>query len=146
MSADIQRHFAVFMSPGTFAPETTERPIDSWDPKVAMDMARTVRERYNATPFGFYFTTRTRGPNDLDSKVTATSHRYYLGGTIRTAEDVLAGTDPAEDILRFNVRANHIKRLLVNDNSWRFTTELKDDDVVLDFVPNAALSRAEQPK
>lgn len=136
--AVVSKDFVVFMSPGTLFHETTEREVDGWNVEAATNMARGITERHGATPFGFYFITRSRGPNDLDSKVSKKSGRYYLGGTIRTADEVLAGTDPSEEILRSNVRANRIKRILVNDNSWRFTTGLNDDDTVLDFTPSKA--------
>jgi hypothetical protein len=126
------RHFVTFCSPGTFVSEMTERPIETWDVPAAVEMARTVLERHNARPYGFYFTTRSRGPDDLDSKVSATSPFYYLGGRIEARAEVEARNDPKEDILRSNMRINEIDRIIVNDNSWRFTAELKDSDVVLD--------------
>lgn len=131
----LEKHFVTFFSPGTFVHEESCKPIGSWDVEVATKMAHDITERYGATPFAFQFSTRSRGPNDLDSKETARSPTYYLGGTIMTAEEVLAGTDPKEDILRSNVRGNGYKRIIVNDNSWRVTLPLKDDDVVLDFKP-----------
>lgn len=132
MTDTIEKHFVIFASPGTFVSETTERPIDSWDVEKAVDMARTVLERHNARPYGFYFTTRTRGPEDLDSKVTATSPLYYLGGRVETREEVEARNDPKEEILRSNLRANDVEKIIINDNSWRFTAALKPTDVVLD--------------
>lgn len=128
----MQKHFVHFLSPGTFVSEETIKPIDSWNVDNAVAMAADVCERYNARPYGFQFSTRARGDDDLDSKVVDRSPTYWLGGTVRTAEEILAGTDPDEATLRLNVRRNGIKRIIVNDNSWRFTSELKDDDVVLD--------------
>ena len=132
---DMQKHFVTFYSPGTFVSEATEKPVEAWDVKIACRMARKIKERYAATPYAFRFSTRGRGDNDLDSKITATSPLYYLGGTVRTAEEVLAGTDPKEDILRLNVSGNGYKRIIVNDNSWRFTAPLEEGDVVLDWKP-----------
>lgn len=134
------RHFVTFLSPGTFVSEATEKPIDSWNVDAAVEMAKDICERHGARPYGFKFTSRGRKDDDLDSKVIDTSPVYYLGGTIRTAAEVLAGDDPKEDILRSNVRINKYKRIIVNDNSWRFTAALGDDDVVLDvkLPPRAA--------
>jgi len=129
--ADMTQHFVEFYSPGTFVSETTKKPIDAWDVDRAVEMSRSVSERYGATPYGFRFTTRSRGPDDLDSKETARGPMYYLGGVVRTAAEVLAGTDPDERILRANVKCNGYKRIIVNDNSWRFTAALADDDIVL---------------
>jgi hypothetical protein len=130
----MQRHFVEFLSPGTFVSETTEKPIDSWNVDVAVRMAADICERYNARPYGFRFITRGRKDDELDSRVLDRSGIYYLGGVVRTADEVLAGTDPDERILRSNVESNGFKRIIVNDNSWRFTTALRDDDVVLDVT------------
>lgn len=128
----MQRHFVEFLSPGTFVSEVTQKPIDAWNVDVAVRMAGEICERHNARPYGFRFITRGRKDDDLDSKVIDRSGIYYLGGKIRTAEEVLAGTDPKERILRSNVERNSIKRIVENNNSWLFTAPLNDDDVVLD--------------
>jgi hypothetical protein len=136
----VKAHFVTFYSPGTFCAEDTTKPIASWDTDEACRMAHDIVERHAATPYGFRFSTRERGPNDLDSKETAHSPVYYLGGTVRTAEQVLAGTDPREDILRSNVKCNGYKRIITNSNSWKFTGAMHDGDVVLDWKPRAALA------
>jgi hypothetical protein len=128
-----QKHFVTFMSPGTFVRETTQLPIDSWDPQKAMEMARDIVKRHGAKPFGFQFSTRSRGANDLDSMVTATSGVYFLGGKIETLKDVEARDDPKEKILRANMRANDIKRIITNTNSCKITVPFEDSDVLLDF-------------
>ena len=131
----MQQHFITFYSPGTFVPEETTKPIAAWSPKVAMRMAHAITERYAATPYGFQFTTRSRGNDELDSKVTARSPFYWLGGKIETLEEVEARDDPKEEILRSNMRNNDIKKAVINDNSWRFTGPFRDGDVMLDFKP-----------
>lgn len=35
------------------------------------------------------------------------------------------------------MRNNGIKKVVINDNSWRFTGPLRDDDVMLDWKPKA---------
>jgi hypothetical protein len=131
----IQKHFVTFYSPGTFVAETTEKPIESWNIEQAKVMAREITERYNATPFGFRFTTRGRGDDDLDSKVIATSPMYYLGGKVKTLGQVKArskGTD-RDRILIANMEGNGWDRIITNDNSWRWTQPLRDDDVILEW-------------
>lgn len=135
MADPVEKHFVEFASPGTFVPETTLKEIDSWDVEKAIAMSRDVLERYNARPFGFRFITRSRGPNDLDSSVSTKSPFYWLGGRVRTVEEVLAGSDPSEDILRSNVRINGVRRIIENGNSWKHTSILNDDDIVLDYAP-----------
>jgi hypothetical protein len=132
----MQKHFVVFLSPGTFVSEISTFEIPSWDIELAQEMAHGIVERHGATPFGFYFETRSRGPGDLDSSVTAQSKGvYYLGGVLRTAEEILAGTDPKEDILRFNVKYNHYKGVIENTNSWKITLPFNENDVLLDWTP-----------
>lgn len=131
----MKKHFVTFFSPGTFFDEEREKPIDSWDVEAAAKMAHEVVERYNATPFAFQFSTRTRGPDDLDSHESARSPTYYLGGRIETREEIEARNDPKEDILRSNLRSNDIARVIVNDNSWRTVRPLKPTDTILDWKP-----------
>lgn len=54
----MEKHFVIFYSPGTFVHETTEKEIAAWNTQAAMDMARGIKERYGATPYGFQFITR----------------------------------------------------------------------------------------
>lgn len=131
----MKKHFVTFYSPGTFVSETTTKPIASWDVDVAKTMARGISERHGAKPYGFRFSTRSRGNDDLDSKETASSAMHYLGGRVETIADVEARNDPKEEVLRSNMRGNGIDRIIVNDNSWRITAELKPDDVILEWQP-----------
>ena len=129
----MKQHFVTFYSPGTFLAEDTTKPIISWDVDVAVKMARKITERYNATPYGFCFATRTRTAKDLDSKETARSGMYFLGGTVRTLAEVKAANDPDEKILLRNMEGNHYERVITNCNSWKWTQPLKKGDVVLPF-------------
>ncbi|MGB7324487.1 MAG: hypothetical protein WBD31_06420 [Rubripirellula sp.] len=129
----VEKHFVTFVSPGTFVPETTTKDIESWDVDKAVEMAKEVNERYNATPYSFHFTTRSNN-GELDSKETARSCNYFLGGEVQTREQIEARNDPEESILRSNLRSNGIERVVVNTNSWKVTLPLNEDDVVLEFV------------
>ena len=131
----MKQHFVTFLSPGTFVAEDSTQRIEGWDVEQACEMAHGVRERHSATPYGFYFTTRTREPEDLDSKQTSKSPMYYLGGEIRTLEEVAAANDPSESILLSNMRCNGYDRIITNYNSWQWTQPLKPDDVVLEWAP-----------
>lgn len=129
---NLQKQFVIFYSPGTFTAETTQMPVESWDVDNAVNLAKGVKERHGAIPYGFRFVTRSRGPDDLDSKETARSPLYYLGGRIETLADVEARNDPKENILRDNMRINKCDKIVINDNSWRWTQPLNPTDVVLD--------------
>jgi hypothetical protein len=56
---------------------------------------------------------------------------YYLGGTVRTLDEVRAANDPDERILLTNMQANGYDRVIENRNSWRWTQPLRSDDIVL---------------
>jgi len=136
----MKAHFVTYLSPGTFFNEQSCLPITSWDVAKAMKMAERVTERYNATPFAFYFETRSRTAKQLDSKVSATSPKYYLGGKVETLAEVAARNLPEEQILVDNMRGNNWDRIITNTNSCKVTQPLNADDVVLDWVPPAKLA------
>lgn len=127
----MQQHFVTFYSPGTFVAENTTKPIDSWNVDDAVAMAALITERHGAKPYGFRFTTRGRGPDDLDSKEIAKSPMHYIGGKVETLEEVEARNDPSESILRTNMRGNGYKRIWSTTSVWQWTQPLSDDDVVL---------------
>ena len=125
------QHFVTFYSPGTFVAEQTSKPIAAWNVDDAVGMAALISERYGASPYGFRFTTRGRGPDDLDSKVIATSPMHYIGGKVETLEEVEARNAPDESILRSNMRGNGCKRIWTSTAGWKWTQPLSDEDVVI---------------
>lgn len=131
----VTQNFVHFYSPGTFVAEETRKPIPTWDVDVAMQMARDIRERYGATPYGFRFSTRTRATDDLDSKESARSGVYYLGGRVETLVEIERCADARDTILIANMKANGCDRIIRNTNSWQWTQPLWEGDVVLDYVP-----------
>lgn len=92
-----------------------------------MRLAKEIKERHDATPYGFYFETKS------NTKPNKTSNFYYLGGKVETYGDVVLRNDPNEETLRWNMQHNNIERIIINTNSWKFTAELKDTDVVLQW-------------
>lgn len=126
----MKAHFVTFLSPGTLVFEETEKPIKSWDVRKAVQMSKKVTERYNAKPFGFFFTTRQRSDSELDSKQVARSKMYYLGGKLMTLQQVKAEMPDAE-ILISNMQCNKIKQVLVNNNSWRVVVPFEAGDTLL---------------
>lgn len=130
----MKKHFVNFCSPGTFLTETSTLEISDWDINKAVEMSYGITERYNSTPYGFYFSTKERTDDELDSKVVETSNMYYLGGDVFTLEDIKAKNDPNDEILIWNMETNNYEKVIINTNSWKFTTFLKDDDVVLEYV------------
>jgi len=130
----MKKHFVTFLSPGTFLSEETEKPISEWNVKEAVSMSKTITERHSAKPYGFYFSTRERKDDELDSRVTAKSKGvYYLGGKVLDADGVKREI-PNCEILLNNMKNNKWPLVVVNDNSWRTIQPLRDGDVVLDMA------------
>lgn len=120
-------HFVTFHSPGTFVNEQTKLAIDSWDVDKAIEMSKNIKERHDALPFGFIFSTTINNE-------TKTSNFYYLGGKIETIEEIEARNDPEEEILLSNMKCNGIKKVLINTNSWKFTARLNESDIILNIA------------
>lgn len=129
----MQQNFVIFLSPGTMFSEETMKPIDTWDIDEAVEMSRNVLERYNATPYGFYFITKSRNDNDLDSKETARSNFYYLGGNIISLGELKIKNDPNDRILIQNMESNHWDAIVENTNSWKVVQPLRETDVILEY-------------
>lgn len=134
----MKKHFVMFLSPGTFFHEYTELPIDSWDVKKACKMAHNINERNGARPFAFQFSTRTRNADELDSKVSKASGRYFLGGKLMSKKDIqrleLKENKPKRyEILLSNMRNNGWSKVVMNDNSYRIFQPFEKDDVLLNF-------------
>jgi|SRR5579872_800893 len=129
----MQQHFVTFYSPGTFVAESSTEPIESWDVETAKTLAKGIKERHGATPYGFRFTTRGRSNDDLDSSVIDTSPMYYLGGTVETLEEVKNRATGDERILVANMEGNGYEKIITSTNSWRWTQPLQPTDVVLDW-------------
>lgn len=136
-----KQNYVTFLSPGTIVSETTTKKIDKWDVKKAAKMAQTVGERHGATPYGFYFTTRGRKEDELDSKQLKSSSIYYLGGTVLTLKDVKARKSSEDKILISNMERNGYDRVIENTNSWKVTLPLNKTDKVLDFTPDKVSRR-----
>lgn len=129
----MKQDFVVFFSPGTFVAETTQKPIDSWDPQKAKELSKAVKERHGATPYGFHFITRERADDELDSKVTKRSNMYYLGGDVLTLEDVEKRNDPKDETLLWNMRINSYDKIIeiTTDSGYKTCQVFNKGDVRL---------------
>jgi len=130
---EVSKHYVTFYSPGTMVSETSVKEIDSWDVECATKMALEIKERHGATPYGFRFKTKGRAKGEMDSKEIESSPMYYLGGIVKTLAEVEAINDPGDRILISNMKCNGYDRIIENNNSWKITLPLNDDDVILEF-------------
>lgn len=139
----MKRHFVIFYSPGTLFAETSSRQIDKWDVDLAMEIAHEIVERHGAIPYGFRFSTRTRGKNDLDSYESENSRMYFLGGQIMTLKELEKLNNPDDKILISNMRINGYKRVVINTNSWKWVQPFNKGDIVLDWHPKTLVKDEE---
>lgn len=127
----MKKHFVTFLSPGTFMAEETTKPISSWDVDEAIEMAKAIIERYGSKPYGFYFLTRERNDDELDSHIAETSGMYYINGVVETLEELKAKNDTNNRILISNMECNGWKRVVTTYSPWKWTQPFKDDDHIV---------------
>lgn len=125
-----EKHFVTFLSPGTFFSETTTKEIDTWSVDLAMQIARDIKERHGATPYGFRFETKTS--DGWETKTVKSSGIYYLGGRLLTIDDI--PDTKWNETLRWNMKYNDIETVIENTNSWKVTMPFdKSKDVLLEW-------------
>src|SRR5690606_22016244 len=90
--------YARFFSPGTLADEITDVEVKEFNVREAVKKSKSITERYGAKPYGFTFVTKTPILGGMHEE--AVPGTFFLGGKLLTAEEILAGTDPKEQILR----------------------------------------------
>lgn len=127
-NTDMQKHYVIFYSPGSFVSESTSKEIDAWSVDLAVRMAKDIKERHGATPYGFSF--KTRESDGWSPKTVKESGMYYLGGKLLRLIDI---PDTKENsILRDNMRFNNYDYVIENTNSWKITLPFyKDKDTLL---------------
>ena len=150
MNGLITKHYVTFVSPGTFFSETSRRPIAACDIKTACKMAKSVEERYGATPYGFYFTTFvTAAPVQIGGKTFKTEEKkqaesgmHFITGTLRRYNQTTFGPD--EEILKSNVESNGYWVLVENRNSYRCVQPFDESALLIDW-DGKVLARGDSP-
>ncbi|HTP77736.1 MAG TPA: hypothetical protein VMJ73_12235 [Rhizomicrobium sp.] len=128
----MEKHYVTFLSPGTFVAEDNVEEIDSWDVNKAVERAKSITQRYNARPYAFYFTTRSRGEDEFEPKQAARSATYYLPHCkVETVEDVRIRNDPKEEILLRNMENNGFNKIVTTTEGWKWTQPFREGDVLL---------------
>jgi hypothetical protein len=149
-----RKHTVTFYSPGTLFSEQSEKDIDSWDTKKAIEMAESILERYNAKPYAFVFRTyKTHAPVsdgeggtlEVRPKKEKESGYYFLGGKLETYDDVLARNLDSENILRSNMRGNEYWIVCINTNSFKSTMPFGEDDKIVD-ASGTIIESGDDPK
>lgn len=150
----VEKHYAVFFSPGTFVSETNEKPVKSWDTEAVTPLWQGIEQRHGAKPYGFRFETRLEaeaipdgrgGTLRVEPKTTASSGMHYIGGDLQTYADIVKANLPGEEILRSNMRCNEIPVILVNTNSYKFTAAFGEEDCVVHPDTGKVLVKGDSP-
>jgi hypothetical protein len=69
----------------------------------------------------------------VEPKKVESSGIYYLTGTVRSAQDVLNGTDEEENILRNNIESRGFNAIVQNRNSYLSTFPFYPEDKVVNW-------------
>lgn len=133
--------YVEFISPGTLVDESSCLEIASCCSKNAVEMSKQITERHGAKPYGFVFITRLvhdpvsdgeGGEMEVLAKEKERSGIHFLGGTLRTYDEVVADNLESERILRSNMLGNSYPIVIENRNSYRSTHEFTKDDCIVD--------------
>lgn len=127
----MKKHYVTFSSPGTFVAEQTTKEIKDWDVKLALEMSKTIVERYDARPYGFQFFTKKRKLKDFDSVEIKRSGFYYIGGKISSIEDLRNEHNPNNLILIRNMELNNWDKIWSTTEGWFWSQPLREGDIVL---------------
>lgn len=133
-----EQHFVTYVSPGTFFHETTSKPIEAWDPPMAVRMEEGVVERCGARPYCFYFETRLvaddlhdgrGGTLRVEPRTLRKSGNYFLGGTKVTLAEMEAS---GEEIAASNMRCMGCSTAIVSTRSYKVIRPFEGDDCIVD--------------
>ncbi len=134
-----KEHRVVFYSPGTFVQEETERPIESWDTKIATQMAVSITERYGAKPYGFVFSTVVTagavpdgfgGELEVRPRQLEASGTHFINGRVRTIDDVRR--EEPDSILLSNMECNRWPLVVETRNSYRHVAVFEEGHTIVD--------------
>ena len=126
----LQKDFVTFYSPGTFQAEMTTMPISSWDEEEAIEMSKSIVERYDARPYGFRFTTRGREDDELDSRELARSGMYYINGVVKTLEE-LEAKPKGNSTLISNMKNNKWDKVVETASPYKWTSPFNNGDKIV---------------
>lgn len=129
----IKKDYVEFLSAGTFVSESTTKEINGWDVNKALEIAKSITERYESHPYGFRFFTRGREDYELDSRIIEKSGTYYINGTVETLDEIKAKNDPNNRILISNMECNKWNKVVTTCNPYKWTQPLYENDKIVNL-------------
>lgn len=124
----MKKHFVEFYSPGTFLAEITVKSIESWNIDKAKEMAKDIKERYSAIPYGFRFVTKDQKSNN---EIVNKSGMYYFGGTVKTLKELKQENNSDNKILIKNIESADYNKIVINSNSYKWVRPFRKEDTLL---------------
>lgn len=115
--------FVEFVSPGTFFNESSKQLIE--DPKDIVTIckkAKKIKERYNASPYGFRI---------VDGNDKSLSGFYFITGDLIDYDHI--EESDKNSCVRANMRCNGYAYVVVNTNSYKTTNNFDKNDCVVDW-------------
>lgn len=136
-----RRHKVEFISPGTAFSEISVREIqDRNDLLTAVEMSKTIVERYGARPYAFRFFTEIFHPPiddgeggllNVEPKRIDVSEWFFLGGTILKYEDTVNKDNERLTNVMWNMRLNKEPLAVETTNGWTHVAFFGADDCVV---------------
>lgn len=133
------KHFVIFIISAKFGTDIIEREIESWDPKLACNLIKTLI----TYPLAFYFETKSCVNTESNYFVTEkTSNMFFINGVISSLQELQDRNNPEDSILISQLKQNNVENFimvnytqLTQDNN----TLYKDKKYIEKFCPGDAI-------
>lgn len=122
----MKKYFIRYLYPGLIFSDSREVETDMTTEQWARKL---VPRELPCQPFAFQYVVRERGEQDLDSRVTETSGRYYFGGEVFTLADIEARKFFSDRILIENMKCNGYAKVII---TGRQAQHFADNDTRLE--------------
>jgi len=130
----VTKNFVTFLYPGSFVAEEITAPIGQWDPAEARVAHRNLEIAHQGRlgkPICFYFTTRTRGDEDLDSHECGRSGKYYVNCVVYSLSEIRDRNDRSDSTLVLNMEGNGWSHVVTPRRfAWYSTFDAAKDQTV----------------
>ena len=136
----MRRNYVTFISPGSLYVEESRKPIERWDPALAVKLSEGIVERHGAVPFGFYFTLDVEhapiedgegGELAVQPREIKRSGLYFLGGELKTYDEIKAARKKDTRILLSNMESNGWPIIVTVTNRYRTTQPFTENDRIV---------------
>ncbi|MEH2698511.1 hypothetical protein DXU03_15155 [Rhizobium johnstonii] len=131
LMSDISVHFSF---PQMFRADEVVGNLPSFDVEEAKKIANRMISQWGDQPFSFHFVRRYLKSNGNQS--LEVSPTYFLGGHVRTLEDVCCDNKPDEQILVANMRARDYRRVITTQTQPPALFMFPDDAVLVEWQPD----------